>query len=128
MKEGWIYMGNEKTFLQNLPQSDNIGDPIPDRIWHTYTADGGWKKLDWWEMVMSICEDLQGTCQSLMESCEKHNIDELEVIHLNWIEQEIYLCDACGWWYEAGDDCDYDGETFCGDCHRETINEDNLYG
>jgi hypothetical protein len=123
MKEGWIYLNNRRVFLQKLP------DKTGEKVWHTFHEVDGWKKLNRWELVESIIADLTGTCQSLTEVCEDHNLDhpdELDFYELNEIDQNIFCCDFCGWWCDDSERNWYDGESYCDDDYREVRNEDDL--
>ena len=115
MKEGWYYINNKKCYVQRL-----------DGVLHTWRPNDGWKKLDKWDVIASIIDDLQGTCKSLCDVEEEYGLEggELDFHELNEIDQHIFLCDFCGWWYEVGDDCDYNGETYCPDCYDEVKRED----
>ncbi len=58
-----------------------------------------------------------GTCMSIQEVLcfiDEPDFDDLE---LDWqlIEDQIFLCDTCGWWCEAGDWSEWD-EGVCNEC------------
>lgn len=41
------------------------------------------------------------------------------------IDESIFLCDQCGWWYEIGDEAEHDGhDTVCVQCYSSTEQED----
>ena len=68
-----------------------------------------------WSSVQDIIDELQGTCQSLSwdmdRFLEEHNGYEE-------IDEQIFLCDICGWWCEVGEEADEQpmGEMICQEC------------
>lgn len=113
MKQGWIYLKNKRVYLQNLPIPEN------KREWHTFDHEDGWKRLDRGDLVDSIIDNLKGTCKSLTEVCEDHNLehtDELTLMELFRIDQDIFCCEICGWWFDASDEVCVD-EIFQKCCH-----------
>lgn len=66
-----------------------------------------------------LVQYLQGTCKSLDEGVrevygEDFDVNELSDEDTSHLDQEIFLCDTCGWWCEI---CEEDGEGNCQDCH-----------
>ena len=88
------------------------------RVWHTWSDHEGWKPLDRNELVESIIDGLRGTLKSLAEVCEDHNIDEdeLNINELDEIDQNVFCCDGCGWWYETGEEEWIDTIRYCRHC------------
>lgn len=71
------------------------------------------------EEVGEIIETLQGTCDTLtgavQEVTGKDSLDEydLEEHQHEQIDNEIFLCTECSWWYEV---CDREEDDVCSDC------------
>jgi hypothetical protein len=120
MKEGWIYLNNEKVFLQRLPAGKG-------KVWYTFSEDNGLKVLNRWDLVRSIIDDLQGTCKSLTEACENHNLDfdELDFDELDELDQNIFCCDSCGWWYEISEEAEAEYGQFCENCFKYDVEMEN---
>lgn len=55
--------------------------------------------------IEELIESLYGTCQSLCECCEKHEIEEedFSIEEIKQLDSEIFQCTSCGWWSEAGE-------------------------
>lgn len=72
--------------------------------------------------VNEIIEDLMGTCKSLSDSvrnCTCHAYDEgsLTQKQLEMIDMVIFCCEGCGWWCDADELGESDGdEQYCDDC------------
>ncbi len=67
------------------------------------------------EMMREIAEELQGTCGSLDDNLEKRGVD-IDLVPaelLDVIDEEVILCETCGWWYESHE-VDDDGN--CNEC------------
>ena len=74
--------------------------------------------------IAELIADLQGTCKSISDFLpEGMNQDDLTQNDLSEIDQEIFLCDGCGWWCEVSESNDRGGENVCDDCKDEE-NED----
>ena len=75
--------------------------------------------------IQQIIDYLQGTCNTLNEgvtTCYPNMTeDDLTEDDHNAIDQDIFLCETCGWWCEQGDSGDSEGN--CLDCNNE-IDED----
>lgn len=60
-------------------------------------------------------DDLVGTAKSDAEYEDLFN----DLAFCSWLDQEIFMCSACGWWCEiseeASEDSDFDDLT-CADC------------
>ncbi len=66
----------------------------------------------------NIIQDLRGTCQVLEEVAEYWGAGELNLLDLQYIESEIFLCCNCGWWCELCEQHEVDGEFICDDCYE----------
>ncbi len=75
------------------------------------------------EQVEQIINYLRGTCNSLCNVLESMNEDwcddDLTQAQLEHIDEEIFCCTTCDWWYEISQQSE-DGET-CDEC---TPNDD----
>lgn len=64
-----------------------------------------------------LTEYLQGTCKSLDEGLDNlypgMTQDDLTPEDFDEIDNEIFLCDNCGWWCEISEQ---DDNGFCLDC------------
>ncbi len=69
--------------------------------------------------IQVLIDDLQGTCQTiehfLPEGMEREDLTETD---LETIDQEIFLCEQCGWWFEVSEQTE-DG--LCRDCKVMTM-------
>ena len=57
------------------------------------------------KFLEGIVEDLMGSCQSLEDALDKHymELDDLSMKDLEYIDDAIFVCDCCGWWYDLGE-------------------------
>ena len=72
--------------------------------------------------VNDLIEHLQGTCQSLdegvgslYENCDSSILTDDDRSEIN---NAIFLCNDCGWWFELSDQSE-DGDGNCKDCAGE---------
>lgn len=71
------------------------------------------------DQVQTLIYELQGTCKTMDEAMpEGFTEDDLTEDQLNEIDQEIFRCADCSWWFEASDEADTgkDGERVCLNC------------
>lgn len=56
-------------------------------------------------LVDKIIERLQGSCIGLEQACAEYGINSsnLSFEDLAEIDNWIFYCDNCGWWYDVGD-------------------------
>jgi hypothetical protein len=69
-----------------------------------------------------IIDSLRGTCDTLYSALEYYNALYLEdnLQFLQYLDNQIFLCDACGWWCEISEESGVsDTEFICYDCARE---------
>lgn len=68
------------------------------------------------EPMGGIIEYLRGTCRSLEEACQMSETteDALTPEQLGELDDELFLCDSCGWW--CGMDEMYNEDGVCDDC------------
>jgi hypothetical protein len=69
-------------------------------------------ELDRWN---NLIHDLQGTCNGLHSFLEQHNAEDLidYMPFLEYLDQNIFLCDDCDWWCELSEMSD---EGVCSQC------------
>lgn len=73
--------------------------------------------------VHKIIDTCQGTCSESLQSALDYwypemNEDELTKDDLNTIDNEIFLCEQCGWWCEISE-CAEDEDEICQECKNE---------
>lgn len=74
------------------------------------------------EEMEKLIGHLQGTCISLNEGTQAlFDLDEdcLTTENSQQIDDEIFLCEECGWWYEVSEMSEREDEQVCNDCHEE---------
>jgi len=69
-------------------------------------------ELDRWN---NLIHELQGTCNELNSFLEQHNAEDLidYMPFLEYLDQNIFLCDDCDWWCELSEMSD---EGVCSQC------------
>lgn len=77
------------------------------------------------EKILEIAEYLQGTCHSVIGAMAHFDLDESEYdpsdveADLSSVSN-IEICPGCGWWFEAGELTDDEGEPVgCVDCRKD---------
>jgi len=77
--------------------------------------------------INKFVEDLQGTCQTLNDTLPEGMTDmDLTKEDHEYIDNEIFLCDQCGWWFEvceATENDDYSG--WCESCTPDPDEEED---
>lgn len=70
------------------------------------------------DKIEDLIERLQGTMMTFDEGCLDVGLDPDEVLEQDRyeIENEIFLCETCGWWCESHENVD--GET-CKSCYED---------
>ena len=55
--------------------------------------------------INDLIYHLQGTCISLEEACTDLGFDreDLTIEELKELDNWLFLCDNCGWWYNVGE-------------------------
>ena len=61
--------------------------------------------MDTIKRIDNLIYHLQGTCISFDEACEDLNIDSnsLSIEELSELDNWVFQCDNCGWWYDRGE-------------------------
>jgi hypothetical protein len=54
------------------------------------------------KLTQELIEYLIGTCQSLDEGMSTLEIEDEELIDLEMIDDQMFRCEECSWWCEAG--------------------------
>lgn len=73
-----------------------------------------------------LIEHLKGTCKSLQEGCmDLFQIDDDELSDENraQIDDEIFRCNTCDWWFECSDESIF-SEGDCNECVPDDEEED----
>lgn len=71
------------------------------------------------DLLDEIITDLMGTCRDIDDVLNDYDIefDDLEDEHFSYIDDTIFCCDQCGWWFEISDSNDYEnGMLICNHC------------
>lgn len=88
------------------------------------------------DFTMMVIDALQGTCNSsdtIVDWCLNYGTDKererfgeltIDQIDHSLLDDHIFLCAQCGWWCEAGDWVDSNGEQICNDCNEENENDE----
>ncbi len=70
------------------------------------------------EKMSEIAEELRGTCKTLDEVLEGHGLDYncVPVEMLDTLDEDVMLCDWCGWWVESSE---IDDDSVCKECKED---------
>jgi hypothetical protein len=73
--------------------------------------------------IEELINDLEGTCQSFSDGCDDLNIKENDLTsnQLDMIDERIFNCSTCGWWFESGEQ---DEDNNCIDCQDDNKEEE----
>lgn len=67
--------------------------------------------------VQELIDSLQGTCQSIVDFLpEGMDDNDLTSEDHDEIDNQIFLCNQCGWWCES---CEQNDNGSCNDCEPE---------
>jgi len=72
------------------------------------------------ENMLAVADDLQGTCKSLdAVLSEDYGVDlsDVPADMLAVLDEQVQLCETCGWW---GEPCDFNEDGECTECSPET--------
>lgn len=74
------------------------------------------------DQIYEIINDLRGTCQSFESIVVYHtNLtpDEIDPAFLDVIDENIFLCETCGWWCDEDEESETEGsENICKECQE----------
>lgn len=67
-----------------------------------------------------VVEYLRGTCQSLSEACAVFEVDEdsLSTEDYDYLDEEIFRCEECSWWYSMDELSQCEDDPICTDCYE----------
>mgnify|MGYP006921460948 CR=1 FL=1 len=71
------------------------------------------------KLLDKLIANLEGSCDSMEDSIPeetKLTEDDMTIKDLEYIDEHVYLCSDCGWWYENSGDQDEDNT--CPDCQE----------
>lgn len=72
--------------------------------------------------VQQLIESLKGTCKTIEEFLpEGMEREDLTAEDEEELDQEIFCCEQCSWWYEQAENT---GDETCSDCNED---EDDDY-
>lgn len=65
-----------------------------------------------------IIEDLRGTCQIFACVASDYGVLEEDMTIADWqyIEEQIFCCNCCGWWCDVAECHDTEDGMMCDDC------------
>lgn len=72
--------------------------------------------------ISFIIENLMGTCKTVEEVCNEYGLEERDLAAEDFdeIDNSIFLCADCGWWYDLGEQGECDGDdTICEKCYED---------
>ena len=74
------------------------------------------------DKIQELIDYLQGTCNSLDDGVQTIFGEDFSSFNLSsenheQIDNEIFLCETCGWWCEMSESGDEDGN--CTDCSED---------
>lgn len=78
------------------------------------------------EIADQIIDHLNGSCDPLEQACEDFGVDADEFLdkYASELDERIFNCESCGWWYEVGQHGeDPHGREICYNC--EESNEED---
>lgn len=77
--------------------------------------------MSWPKTAEDIADELQGTCMSMTEVLERHEMEgaEDDADFCYGIDSRIFCCELCGWWLEISEMCPDHDEWKCDDCCHE---------
>lgn len=107
---------NDKHFADYVSTLSKEGETERDII--------DFKDVKYWRPIVfvdEIIEYLQGTCKALYESLDYYGLEETDLndAENSMIDDEIFNCTECGWWYELsemGEDEEDECENKCINC------------
>lgn len=74
----------------------------------------------WPKTVEEIADELQGTCKSLQQVLESHDMEgaEEDQAFTDRLDSLVFECAACNWWCEISEMTDDEEHDWCcTDCH-----------
>lgn len=69
------------------------------------------------EIMLDVAEELRGTCSDLDSVLEGRgiDIDSVPSDMLSVLDDQVLLCDVCGWWCESSEVND---DSVCNECEE----------
>lgn len=81
------------------------------------------------DQIIQLIEHLRGSCISMDQA-----VSDIFGEWVDWgyfpeevlqdIEEKIFLCTQCGWWYDTGDLACDEGDQICSNCFNEEHEEE----
>lgn len=74
--------------------------------------------------INELIEYLQGSCDTLDEGVnvilgEEYSSEDLSKQNVEQIDNEIFLCSVCVWWFEVSEMSEEESESTCVECHND---------
>lgn len=82
------------------------------------------------EDIQDLIAHLEGTCQTIDEACQDlFNEDSSILDDEDWqmINDEIFCCNCCGWWFPSHELHEYQGDSICECCKQDYDDEEDYY-
>jgi len=71
------------------------------------------------EQIDKLAHRLQGTCDSIEKALEELEFEkEMTISDCNELDQKVFCCEVCEWWYEISE-MDEENEWECCGCNEE---------
>jgi hypothetical protein len=73
------------------------------------------------ELAREIAYRLEGTCQTMLQVADSLGVEDhlSEQEFLLMIEDIVFCCAECAWWFPLSEHYDDDKRIICLECHRE---------
>jgi hypothetical protein len=77
------------------------------------------------KILDEIIESLVGTCNDLDQTMVNHNIDPdaMDMGDSVYMDDHIFLCEECGWWFDLSELNDSGDGLICLECRPEKNDE-----
>lgn len=71
--------------------------------------------------IQQLVDDLQGTCKTIEEFLpDGMEFEDLTSEDLQFIDENIFLCEKCGWWCELSEEAESeDSDRICNECKED---------
>lgn len=73
--------------------------------------------------VEEIAEALLGTCNSMLEAGATQE-EENDVAFCEELDEKVFQCEGCSWWFEGGYQHVVHGQNYCDDCIEPGVGEE----
>lgn len=75
------------------------------------------------EQIENLIQFLQGSCKTLDEGVievlgDEYSASDLSPVNTAQIDEEIFLCEVCGWWFEVYEMSEDENDNVCICCNN----------